>query len=45
VEARDHDALTTLPAFQAFQKQLKDRCLDLPVVTELFAVDSYGLVA
>ena len=34
--------LTTLPAFQAFQKQIKDRCVELPVVSELSVVDSYG---
>jgi hypothetical protein len=45
VDAPEHNPLTTLPAFQAFQKDLKDRCAELPVVTELFLVDSFGLVA
>jgi len=34
--------LTALPAFKAFQKELKDRCVEPPVVTELIPVDSYG---
>jgi hypothetical protein len=34
--------LTALPAFKAFQAQLKDRCVELPVVSELAALDSYG---
>ncbi|MDB4996221.1 MAG: hypothetical protein JWM74_3653 [Myxococcaceae bacterium] len=39
------NALTALPAFKAFQKELKERCVESPLVTELLAVDSYGLVA
>ena len=35
--------LSTLPAFQAFQAQIKERVEAPPVVTELFAVGSYGL--
>ncbi len=35
--------LSTLPAFQAFQAQIKDRIEGPPVVTELFAIGSYGL--
>ena len=35
--------LSTLPAFQAFQAQIKERLEAPPVVTELFAVGSYGL--
>jgi len=34
--------LTALPAFKTFQTQLKDRCVEPPVVTELSIVDSYG---
>jgi hypothetical protein len=41
----DQNPLTALPSFQAFQKELKARCVELPVVTELFAVDSYGFGA
>jgi len=42
VEAPDKNPLTALPAFKAFQEELKQRCVELPVVTELSAVDSYG---
>ena len=35
--------LSTLPAFQAFQAQIKERIEGPPVVTELFAVGAYGL--
>jgi hypothetical protein len=41
METPDDNPLIRLPAFQAFQKQLKDRCVEPPVVTELSAVDSY----
>jgi hypothetical protein len=37
--------LTGLASFKAFQKDLKERCVELPVVTELSAVDSYASVA
>jgi len=37
--------LTSVPAFKAFQKELKDRCVEQPVVTELSPIDSYGFVA
>ena len=36
--------LTALASFKAFQKDLKDRCAETPVVTELTAVDSYASV-
>lgn len=42
VESPDANPLTTLPAFKAFQKQLKERCVEPPVVTELTAVSWYG---
>jgi hypothetical protein len=45
VHLATHDTdnpLTALPAFKAFQKELKDRCAEPPVVTELNEVDSYG---
>ncbi|HEY4187034.1 MAG TPA: hypothetical protein VGP07_18305 [Polyangia bacterium] len=45
METPDQNPLPALPAFQAFQKQIKERCVEQPVVTELFAVDSYGLLA
>ena len=41
VEAPDANPLTTLPAFLAFQKNIKDRCVEPPVVTELSPVGSY----
>ncbi len=39
------DKLTTLAAFKTFQKELKARCVESPLFTELLAIDSYGLVA
>jgi hypothetical protein len=41
----DPNPLPALASFKAFQKDLKERCVELPVVTELLAVDSYGSVA
>jgi len=43
LDTAERNPLTTLPAFQAFQANLKDRCVEPPVLTELSAVDSYGL--
>lgn len=37
----DENPLLALPSFKAFQKDLKDRCVEPPVVTELSPVDSY----
>ncbi|HKY40384.1 MAG TPA: hypothetical protein VJN18_30835 [Polyangiaceae bacterium] len=45
LQAPGENPLRTLSAFKAFQAQLKDRCVEAPVVTELSAVDTYGLVA
>jgi hypothetical protein len=42
LESPDQNPLTVLASFKAFQKDLKDRCLEPPVVTELSAVDAYG---
>jgi hypothetical protein len=42
VADRDDNPLTALPAFKAFQAQLKDRCVEAPVVTEVSVVGSYG---
>jgi hypothetical protein len=36
------DALTQLSAFKEFQREIKSRCAEPPVVTELSAVGSYG---
>ena len=41
LDAAEQNPLVTLPSFQAFQEQIKDRCTEPPVVTELFAVDGY----
>ena len=35
--------LTALPAFQAFQAQIRERIVAPPQVTELFAIGSFGL--
>ena len=35
--------LSSLPAFLAFQEQIKQRIEGPPLVTELFAVGAYGL--
>jgi len=36
------EALTGLPAFKEFQREIKSRCAEPPVVTELSVVGSYG---
>ena len=41
VETPGENPLTSLPAFQAFQKGIKERCVEQPVVTELTPVGSY----
>jgi len=40
----EDNPLTSLPSFKAFQAEQKSRCVELPVVTTLLAVDSYGPV-
>jgi hypothetical protein len=45
VATPDENPLPLLASFKAFQKDLKDRCVEPPVVTELSPVDSYGSVA
>src|SRR5687768_14886673 len=45
LQTPDQNPLTTSPAFKAFQAQLKERCVEAPVVTELTAIDAYGIVA
>jgi hypothetical protein len=42
VETPDDNPLTNLASFKAFQAQLKERCVEPPVVVELSPVDSYG---
>ncbi|HKY34927.1 MAG TPA: hypothetical protein VJN18_03205 [Polyangiaceae bacterium] len=41
----DSNPLTTLPAFKAFQAQLKDRRVEATVGTELSASEAYGIAA
>ncbi|HEY1959681.1 MAG TPA: hypothetical protein VGH28_28925 [Polyangiaceae bacterium] len=36
------EALSSLPAFQAFQKELKGRCAEMPAFSELTTVGSYA---
>lgn len=45
LETPEENPLAALPSFKAFQAQLKDRCVELPVVTELRVVGSYGEIA
>jgi hypothetical protein len=40
--AHEPGRLTSLSTFQAFQANIKERCAEPPVVTELSVVDSYG---
>ncbi len=37
----NHALLTSLPAFKEFQKAIKERCAEMPVVSELSLVGSY----
>lgn len=41
LETEQPNPLTALPAFKAFQAQLKERCSEAPAVTEVTAIDSY----
>ena len=38
----EKDWINALPSFKAFQAQLKERCVEPPVVSELNALESYG---
>jgi hypothetical protein len=42
LETPDDNPLTALPSFKAFQRQIKDRCVEPPVVTEVSVVGSYA---
>jgi hypothetical protein len=42
VTSLEKDWINALPSFQAFQAQLKERCVEPPVVGELDALESYG---
>ena len=41
LETPEENPLTTLPSFKAFQAQVKDRCVEPPVVTGVTVVGSY----
>jgi hypothetical protein len=41
IENADQNPLTALPAFALFQQQLRERCVEPPVVTELALIGSY----
>lgn len=43
LEVAGQNPLNTLPAFQAFQENIKARCVEPPVVSELSVVGSYGV--
>jgi hypothetical protein len=45
LDSADENPLTKLPAFKAFQKGIAERCVELPVVTEMSPVDSYSAVS
>lgn len=38
----EKDWINALPSFKAFQSQLKERCVEPPVVSELNALESYA---
>jgi quinol monooxygenase YgiN len=44
VESKDTNPLVELPAFKAFQKQLKERCVEPPVVSEVSVIGTYGQI-
>jgi hypothetical protein len=41
LETPDRNPLTGLPSFKVFQKQIGERCVEPPVVTEVSVVGSY----
>jgi hypothetical protein len=43
LDVAGQNPLQTLPAFQAFQENIKARCVEPPVVSELSLVGSYGM--
>jgi hypothetical protein len=45
LETRDDNPLAALPTFKAFQAELRERCVEPPVIVELTVVGSYGLAA
>jgi hypothetical protein len=45
LQTPDENPLSVLPSFKAFQSQLAERCVEAPLVTELCAIDAYGVLA
>jgi hypothetical protein len=45
VDSTDDNPLVELPAFKAFQRELKQRCVEMPVITELSAIGAYRIIA
>jgi hypothetical protein len=41
LDSADDNPLTALPAFKTFQQELRARCVEPPVVTELSAIGCY----
>ena len=41
MDTPDDNPLTNSPAFKAFQKDIKERCVEPPLLTEMTVVDSY----
>jgi hypothetical protein len=39
----EKDWINALPSFKAFQAQLKERCVEPPVISELNALAAYGI--
>ncbi|MDQ8729094.1 hypothetical protein [Bradyrhizobium sp. LHD-71] len=44
VETADSEKLTTLPAFKAFQSELRDRCAQRPLVCDAAVVGNYRML-
>jgi hypothetical protein len=42
IDTPDDNPLTALPSFKNFQSQLRARCVEPPVVTELSRLGAYG---
>jgi hypothetical protein len=43
-ENEKENPIPALPAFQAFQERIKERCVEPPVLTELLVVDAYDAI-
>jgi quinol monooxygenase YgiN len=42
ITSPEKDWINALPSFKAFQAQLKERCVEPPVISELNALEAYG---